>query len=272
MRSRTRSPTLCWVRRRRATSAEMFSDQTRRIAGGIRWKCSAPRSPASAHRGFVPQSGRRGRRVGAATHAAPHREAMRAAVAAALGVSADAVSIKGKTNEGMGWIGRGEGLACWPWPQWFRSLHGPGEPDGRPGDGHVRHSRMGCPTVRLGAFLLEPFADFLALERSASQPTLDAYAPRPRALRRVRGATHAAADPASVPATLVSAVVLHLKDLGLAPASIRRNVCRPSRTYYRFLTVTATWFATRRERSSCEAVARPCRAYSRSIEIHAPPE
>jgi len=37
---------------------------------------------------------------------------MRAAVAAALGVSAEAVSIKGKTNEGMGWIGRGEGLAC----------------------------------------------------------------------------------------------------------------------------------------------------------------
>ena len=24
----------------------------------------------------------------------------------------DAVSVKGKTNEGMGWIGRGEGIAC----------------------------------------------------------------------------------------------------------------------------------------------------------------
>jgi 2C-methyl-D-erythritol 2,4-cyclodiphosphate synthase len=23
-----------------------------------------------------------------------------------------AVSVKGKTNEGMGWIGRGEGIAC----------------------------------------------------------------------------------------------------------------------------------------------------------------
>jgi 2-C-methyl-D-erythritol 2,4-cyclodiphosphate synthase len=42
----------------------------------------------------------------------PHREAIRAALARALGVSADAVSVKGKTNEGMGWIGRGEGLAC----------------------------------------------------------------------------------------------------------------------------------------------------------------
>jgi 2-C-methyl-D-erythritol 2,4-cyclodiphosphate synthase len=43
-------------------------------------------------------------------------EMLRAAVARVrsrgLGVSAEAVSIKGKTNEGMGWIGRGEGLAC----------------------------------------------------------------------------------------------------------------------------------------------------------------
>ena len=42
----------------------------------------------------------------------PHREAIRAQIARSLGVSADAVSVKGKTNEGMGWIGRGEGLAC----------------------------------------------------------------------------------------------------------------------------------------------------------------
>jgi 2-C-methyl-D-erythritol 2,4-cyclodiphosphate synthase len=42
----------------------------------------------------------------------PHRDAMRAAMAGALGVSADDVSVKGKTNEGMGFIGRGEGLAC----------------------------------------------------------------------------------------------------------------------------------------------------------------
>jgi len=43
---------------------------------------------------------------------APHRAAMRAALAAALGVEPGAVSVKGKTNEGMGWIGRGEGIAC----------------------------------------------------------------------------------------------------------------------------------------------------------------
>jgi 2-C-methyl-D-erythritol 2,4-cyclodiphosphate synthase len=42
----------------------------------------------------------------------PHRDAMRAALAPALGVSDDAISIKGKSNEGMGSIGRGEGLAC----------------------------------------------------------------------------------------------------------------------------------------------------------------
>jgi 2-C-methyl-D-erythritol 2,4-cyclodiphosphate synthase len=42
----------------------------------------------------------------------PHRDAMRARIAGALGCSAADVSIKGKTNEGMGFVGRGEGLAC----------------------------------------------------------------------------------------------------------------------------------------------------------------
>ncbi|MEO6777973.1 MAG: 2-C-methyl-D-erythritol 2,4-cyclodiphosphate synthase [Gemmatimonadaceae bacterium] len=42
----------------------------------------------------------------------PHVSAMRARLAGALGVSAAAVSVKGKSNEGMGWIGRGEGIAC----------------------------------------------------------------------------------------------------------------------------------------------------------------
>lgn len=41
----------------------------------------------------------------------PHAEAMRARIAPILGVPPTAVSVKGKTNEGMGWIGRGEGLA-----------------------------------------------------------------------------------------------------------------------------------------------------------------
>ena len=43
---------------------------------------------------------------------APHVDSMSAAIAGMLGVPIERVSIKGKTNEGMGWIGRGEGLAC----------------------------------------------------------------------------------------------------------------------------------------------------------------
>jgi 2-C-methyl-D-erythritol 2,4-cyclodiphosphate synthase len=43
---------------------------------------------------------------------APHREKIRARLASALGIESASVSVKGKTNEGMGWIGRKEGLAC----------------------------------------------------------------------------------------------------------------------------------------------------------------
>ena len=50
--------------------------------------------------------------VAEAPRVAPHRDAMRAALARALAVAPAAVSLKGKTNEGMGWIGRGEGIAC----------------------------------------------------------------------------------------------------------------------------------------------------------------
>jgi 2-C-methyl-D-erythritol 2,4-cyclodiphosphate synthase len=41
-----------------------------------------------------------------------HRDAMRSRLATALGLDSGSVSVKGKTNEGMGWIGRKEGLAC----------------------------------------------------------------------------------------------------------------------------------------------------------------
>jgi 2-C-methyl-D-erythritol 2,4-cyclodiphosphate synthase len=41
-----------------------------------------------------------------------HRDSIRHSLAESLGISAESVSVKGKTNEGMGWIGRGEGLAC----------------------------------------------------------------------------------------------------------------------------------------------------------------
>jgi 2-C-methyl-D-erythritol 2,4-cyclodiphosphate synthase len=43
---------------------------------------------------------------------APVRDAMRERLAEALSVAMEAVSVKGKTNEGMGWIGRHEGIAC----------------------------------------------------------------------------------------------------------------------------------------------------------------
>ena len=42
----------------------------------------------------------------------PHREAIRARLAGALGIESASVSVKGKSNEGMGWIGQKEGLAC----------------------------------------------------------------------------------------------------------------------------------------------------------------
>ena len=43
---------------------------------------------------------------------APHRAAMRERIAGALRCAVEDVSLKGKTNEGMGFVGRGEGLAC----------------------------------------------------------------------------------------------------------------------------------------------------------------
>ncbi|MEZ0291383.1 MAG: 2-C-methyl-D-erythritol 2,4-cyclodiphosphate synthase [Solirubrobacteraceae bacterium] len=42
----------------------------------------------------------------------PHRPAITAALAGALGVAEDAVNVKATTGEGMGFVGRGEGAAA----------------------------------------------------------------------------------------------------------------------------------------------------------------
>jgi integrase/recombinase XerD len=82
-------------------------------------------------------------------------------------------------------------------------------------------------------FLIERFADFLALEQGSSPRTSEAYR---RDVERL--AIYATAKGARVPTDISSRLlrefVYHLKDLGLAPASIRRNVSSV-RTYFRFL-------------------------------------
>jgi len=83
------------------------------------------------------------------------------------------------------------------------------------------------------AFLLERFADFLALEKGSSRRTQDAYARD--VVRFVDFAiVKGAAAPLDVTPRVLREFVYQLKDLGLSPASIRRNVSGV-RTYFRFL-------------------------------------
>jgi 2-C-methyl-D-erythritol 4-phosphate cytidylyltransferase/2-C-methyl-D-erythritol 2,4-cyclodiphosphate synthase len=44
---------------------------------------------------------------------APHREAMRCEIARAAGIGEDRIGLKATTNEGLGYVGRGEGIGCW---------------------------------------------------------------------------------------------------------------------------------------------------------------
>jgi integrase/recombinase XerD len=83
------------------------------------------------------------------------------------------------------------------------------------------------------AFSVEPFLDHLRFERGLSELTLAAYAhdvARLASFAASRGRT----APGEVTTADLRALILLLKDLGLAPASIARNVSS-LRTYFRFL-------------------------------------
>ena len=83
------------------------------------------------------------------------------------------------------------------------------------------------------AFYLEQFRDYLSLEAGTSANTVHNYM---RDIRRL--ASHAsrrgAHGPDAVTAAQLREFIYDLKDLGLAPATIRRQVSA-IRTYYRFL-------------------------------------
>jgi 2-C-methyl-D-erythritol 2,4-cyclodiphosphate synthase len=51
--------------------------------------------------------------VAARPRVAPHRQEMRGRLAGVLGVTEDVVSVKATTTDGIGGIGRGEGVAAW---------------------------------------------------------------------------------------------------------------------------------------------------------------
>jgi integrase/recombinase XerD len=87
---------------------------------------------------------------------------------------------------------------------------------------------------RSRAFLLQRFNDFISLEQGLSPRTQEAYQ---RDLQRFAeyAEVKGIAAPLDITARLLREYVYHLKDLGLSPASIRRNVSSV-RTYFRFLT------------------------------------
>ena len=83
------------------------------------------------------------------------------------------------------------------------------------------------------AFRIEQFRDFLALEAGDSAHTVANYL---RDVRRLAGyaATKGARRPEDVTSALLREFVYTLKDLGLAPATIRRQISAV-RSYYRYL-------------------------------------
>jgi integrase/recombinase XerD len=82
-------------------------------------------------------------------------------------------------------------------------------------------------------FQLDRFGDFLTLEQGSSPQTLEAYR---RDVERLvtYASTKSAQSPIDVTSRMLREFVYHLKDVGLSPASIRRNISAV-RTYFRFL-------------------------------------
>ncbi len=83
------------------------------------------------------------------------------------------------------------------------------------------------------AFWLEPFRDYLALEAGSSANTVEAYLRDLRRLARF-AASKGVRSPGEVTRAHLRDFVFLLKDLGLSPATIRRNVSA-IRTYFAFL-------------------------------------
>lgn len=82
-------------------------------------------------------------------------------------------------------------------------------------------------------FQLDRFGDYLTLEQGTSPRTLEAYRRDVERLvdyARAKGGL----SPVDVTSRMLREFVYHLKDLGLAPSSIRRNISAV-RTYFRFL-------------------------------------
>ena len=100
-------------------------------------------------------------------------------------------------------------------------------PQGPPNAGIMTDDRL------FRDFHLERFQDFLTLEQGASPRTHEAYG---RDLERfaMYARINGSAAPTDVTARVLRDFVYHLKDLGLAPASIRRSISAV-RTYFKFL-------------------------------------
>src|SRR5262245_43066496 len=90
------------------------------------------------------------------------------------------------------------------------------------------------PAIRPSAsFWLDVFRDYLSIESGTSPNTVENYL---RDVERLVGflAARGVGAPAGVTPDLLREFIFHLKDIGLAPSSIRREVSA-LRTYFRFL-------------------------------------